>query len=960
MSHYFQEILSFAMTNRSPDIKLQDLLSAALSQCEQTLRASQDRTPNRSKQNFMISLLKCQIILVRLLVAFRFSKYPYMKMLNISRKKEMNNVANRSIFHLQNLYKKLQENKLIPLPSVEEQAEIEESIENPQNIANNDFTFLFINQIPQRLKQIRIIRNRAYFNCPNEYSFVIRKNRKNEFKLKSYTINWPKNITFPDITLKMISNLIKFYLETPNTALANIDRVLHLFYSTSELPLITKELGKLTNDFSFTLTRKYNKIICSFGEFYGFHGKFIFEMDHEILKMSSCAPIFVIFDISKKSFFPGKFIETPHTLASTDLVSCPPSMFNYGLPSGTHKFAEILIRHVRDSVVFTRLRNVWNPLMRYLTYIGGTHLIPKFDFDFNFCFKSKINVYSSVNFYLFGISIDAPTGQLHLDIFNNYIKLSKYAVWSNTREILDLLESLCVNFIFRSATRISQNVFVPTSEFHYPSINFVTSYSDYFYIKYVSTNGYPFMQILDTKGEVYNCPDLIKSHHLGTESSWKNLTNTTTNATNFIFILEVERILNEKGFKCIRSPYSVLFFADGFARCVISLCSQFCWKLSVKIHSPISPAFFDYKYCISGSVTDARSPHVAVESFLYLSKLLDIISHTSLGLPGGESDRELCIYESRLPNNSKFSVSPVEDLYLEGSSDKKVNWRLGNMFPSIQMHVLGGDQINFNFETIKALAKPAPSLAAFLSHTILMMQRVQKCLSSKWSFIYQSLTAFHLVYENIFTIPCEIRPANLVLLYCTPIPPASSVIVPLLSAKILEAANGRTNFRFRMTVDEFCRTIEKIAQYCTNVKAFIDAGLTPTRFVQTPIPRMQVDMNGVILDISLDNVNMSASDSTLNQYIPHCPISPAFCAILCQISSLVLQRTFITVIAAINALSKNGAETAIASATFRGSRVEINIAGFPFELFGTTARCGDMAFKCDDFNEVKAYLGNLF
>ncbi|EAY02804.1 hypothetical protein TVAG_008120 [Trichomonas vaginalis G3] len=952
------------MTKQSShgDVQMRDLLSATISKCVQMLAdcTKYSSSPNAAKHRLLINLMKSRILIARLLVALRFMKYPCIKLLNNVKKKELNNNAQICIKGFQNILRQIQEKPLAPL-KIEDIEDLTEAIEIKQNeVLNADFTFLFMNKIPQRLTFHKIVKNRAYFACKGEYSFIIRKSKNNAFKLKLFTINWPPNLSFPDILLKYISKLIQYYLETPISALTNIDNVLHLMYSTASLPLLAIEFEKVYKLFNYVLTRKTNKLFIAFGKKYGFHGKFKFEMDHDVLKITSCAPIFVPTSLLPNDpFVPTQFIATPHTFALPNSGPAIPSLFIIGLPYETFKYAEELLGFMRDVSIYTRLRNIWEPLMRSLALMGGSFLEPKFEYNKKVSSLSRIEVYNSVGFYLLSITCDAYTGSLFIDIYNTKTKLHDNTIYSNAYQLGSMVQGIGINLVFRIATRIMTNSISPSS-YNNPYINFMLSYSNYFYIHYQSSNGYPAFEIYDINGNSYICPDIIKSQNLATANSWRKLSETAIAVCNFIFILETERLLKEKGFKTVRSPVSVEFLASNFSTCKISVISPTAWKLTVKIHSPLVPFLFDSSYSVIGSIKNARSAEQSVECFMFFAKMFDIIAHSSFILTNNYHDKESCYFSGFLVDDTVGNIEVKNLPQIAGSNKKKVYWKLINNFPSVSSELLIGGETNWVLSAILDQKNPSPLLAGFLASSSLLMKRIKTNLNSNWSIVHQGSTnVFHLIAFEKYTISCEIRPTNIVLIYCSPIPPASSVLIPLLSAKVLEAGNGRTNIRLRMSLDELIKTLPKIEFYLRKIGQFAECGF---KFIYSQIPRphMSIDVNNMKADIYYDSINLRCSDPSISVILQSLPTTPEFVISLLNIPNPQLQKSYSVVLSAVFSLSSESAVISAKSVNFRGNRVYLSISGFPFEIIGTTARCGEMSFRTEDVNEVKAALANLF
>ena len=971
-------------------IQLRSVVAAVLKIMRKTLNMK-DFNPTfpKSRYSLMKNIYFCKIIVARCITLFRFLHSPQYKNVIKNRKLIENDLNIIERFDYKQLIKRTHED----IKNSYQKPKFHNFFSVPPNLKVRNtfqqFNDFFANVIHSDKRIIKVMGNCIRIVHKDHFGFMIQKTKDNKYKFKNLTIFVPEDAN-RDITtnVKYIIALINKYLASPSTALEKLENLFYSIIGSCVLWKICKELIPLQDLYHFRLYRKNNSIYLTFGDKFYERGSFSLLYLRGNFIIRSAAPVYIPYPSQDlKMVIPQSMFATPHTFLSFDNLrllaehfsenvkieddlnfnDSKAHMFLASLPPSFCSMPFDIISFIRKIVIYTQLRTAWDPLMKIIAMNKMLFLAPRIAFDTNIPTLSSIIFFHTLHHQqlLASITIDQVTGEIMLSSDQLSISVHNIILY----RLHSLFSTILFQFLFShfmKGFRIELRIPKDTN-IDFPCATIGVSYAKHFEVCFQSMS-IPRITVLDKNGKSHVCQEILTFNNLKNYDAWQYMPLARDAIMSFLFILELQSIFEKKGHKP-QLLNNMLIVQDYEFICAIIKTTDLQWKMKIMLNvNAFLQNHFIGKFVFTGNILNSRSPQcvfnicdqfhsmVCMSKFTVFSSLQNpILSRMEFRY---SQNSILLSSQISLPEKPMFNIH-YDNLEIFANIPKKCTYiTVSNNQPKCFMSLNTKNAVSYALRNLDITQISALKFQGFIAHSLIpILKTLYKAELEGWQMIaWTSPSVFQLIYMKKYTLTIELKPFHYFFICLSSELPNGAMIIPIISqAAVAQNAPMRHAYRTKYHMKDFFNAIKNIENFIKRFEDAINAGYTPIKLEIHPIPKVLLSFYNLTCSLEARKTNLTITgDQRVNDALINMPKTIDTLRLMTLLinrhSLMILLARVLTVL---NNINKDVFDTAAATAFFEGNKVHININGFPFQLNGNTATCGELVFRGDSMDEIQ-------
>jgi hypothetical protein len=765
--------------------------------------------------------------------------------------------------------------------------------------------------------------------------------------------------------------IIQNYLENPKVAFIKIDDFFNALFSNGAIVNICKNLVDLQDSYHFKIInhRKYISII--FGEFFFERGIYKITFSNGRVIVSSASPVYLPQKIeTMEKITPAAFLSTPHTFALPDGQEPPsPKMLFFSLKPTICKCPRVLIGFLRDVTIYTQLLTVWNPLMKLLSSIGINSLTPRLHFNAECSSMSMIVIGNDAKMPSFVVTIDQFTGEMFFKTQLFSLSLHKFIfaekpIFLFVKKVIAVIIQILFSSTYRFTCHIKQD---PNQDLKYLIMGF--SYAPGFRILHKIIRGNTKLEVIGLDGNVFYSPYFI--HYVKVQSPIElmdDIDKCFKKLGDFVFILQLEYLFKEKGYTIERTISSIVFTNRIFDAVQITA-NNGVWRVKFHTRATLLHRFIRVSE-INGMVHTANSPEVVLNIVEGFTKYIDVVAHTTFGFVKEitKSSSNPLVYNNCIVSSGSFNISGEEHGleiifadHIQSISHNKLTKSHEISACSVPRTIVTMKRENPIRNALKRIdissISSSSKLSAFLVHSMVpLIHTVNFTKRDGWQMICSDFpSVFQLIYQGKYTFSIELKTMHVFSVCISSNLPNGAAVVPFISTSVIkQIIPSRKTFRIRYPMKEFFTTFQAFELYIKRYEDTVNAGFMPLSIDTHPVPRAVLMCNGIVCSVDAKKTTLKYGDPKVNEALENMPKTLDSMRLMTLITNKHTLMIFVArLLTALYKFNKSEFETAAATAYYGSGKIYLNINGFPFEINGVTASCGELAFRGDTMNEIE-------
>ena len=916
----------------------------------------------------MSTLFKTRVIVLRLLATFRFLKSPYLELLEKSKENAEKNEKRHRNIDYREIISRIKEHPLSPLPKIpKEMRFIEEKTKFKKNKILN-FAKLFEREIPDRLKNFKINGNVIIFIVPNEYTLIIKRKTDQKFFIKYFTVYFSKFSRNMERTIKQLTCVLQSYMKDPSLCLAKIDRLLHSIFIYGIMGKVVEKMAKMKTSFPYRISYNNVWINFDFAEGFGAQRRLILSQFKGKIIFSCPAPLYIPNEDLPEVFIPGTVYATPHTFALPSEGSANLNSRVVYLEIPLEEPTTASFDYCMDILIFTRLINCWNPLMKVLTCYGATFVTPVLRWIKNASSLSRIEVNAGTTL-LMTIHVDVTTGAVIVNFAGREITMQNFVDWTTQPSFPYTLFNIIFDLIFKTRSRFSYRMDLHKNfQSGYIAIN--VSPCPNFVVFYESKLGVPRLLIFDKEGNQYETPETVELKNMSVRMSWVYVDTLSGCIKKILFIMEVERICKEKGIKTSRAYTRLRISSREFSIVELSVVGLTRWKLKFWLNSAIFTKITCNNLVFTGTIDSARSPQFVMHVYDKVDQLLLLI--VQLGFASKKSQIMKSLTMNYAPdvsfkiNNDKieFQVSIVSTnnaFIFQGSSPTKVFYDTTFFSPGILISIVSSNVLSNGLKKISS-SFTTTKFIGYINHSIIPLYNLYEyCKNNNWEIVnWSSPTVFQLIYHKIYTISVELKTMHIYSICFSSHLPCAALLVPLVSIKAITAAASKGAYRMKYETAKFQLVLSTIEAFVKRYEEVQEAGFGNPVMDSSKFPKIMLSSGQFRCALDREKIIVLCNDSYMNDLIINIPKNGPNLKLMLRLSSD--RMLFITVFKFLSILSHISPEeetNAVETLTFKESGCLLYIRNYRFVISYNIVTTSERVFSVDDYAGIDDFIRRI-
>lgn len=820
---------------------------------------------------------------------------------------------------------------------------------------------LFSTITSSAIKLKKVANNIFMIYCKNEYKYFIKISSKLHLKLLSYTVDYPNSKHLTKEIFLDLSRQIQNCLSDPSTAISNIHTILHSFFKTGQMYLLSNVLVQLQTDYHYKLTKIDDSILLEFNERLIHYNSFTFSYEGDDIIVKSNFPYFTPPENCKPYFSMNKY-STLHTHIDLDTdegIKTLPSLIHFKVVNFAPCMIEKLLCQMRDIVYYSNLCRNLNPIINTMIFVGKPsdhHLVLHYNPKYSKFGHIMLEIPDQDEYI---IEVDEITNNIIVKSLNSTTKI----VFS--RAGVDAEQPLTQIFIqiFKDlfSLKISPGFTLTTDSMSSSSLfNFVISYAPHFSVIFMKDNLKPKILVIDQNGKEYFCPETIKLNSLVREFDIRQSILQIGNAVStLVFILEVQYLLQENHCRTERCANGLTFTYPHLSSAKITT-DEFQWRMTIIFDNSACLHIYERSFQLSGQIHSARSAEYVMEllhrftsymnlsgHMLYGSATIDAVLRETFSFNHDGIFTTNCRIKG-VADSAYFAVSFTNEYVFEGKSSMHQSFRIGYSLPIVDTRFTRNYTSNNSLSYADISLSADTKFIAYLIHSSISMVSLERIADRPgWKLLsWSSPTVFQLIYKSKYTVNVELKPMHNLYLCIASKTPSAALIVPLASLTVNNATNAKSAYRIRYTVPELLKVIPDVERYIKRYEDTQSVGFGDGQLVMKNVPQIVFSAPGLYCFLDKEKTQLqSDSNAELNTELQALPMTAdvmRLCMSLVQRPVLLLFA--VRILRQLYTIDKEAAETSAATTYIENRSVIMNINGFPFELTEGKAICGDLFF----------------